>query len=450
MNCAKRTLLSFLCIISFPASADVVENQYNPQQQNDSGTQGLAKYVLNLGAYLGYDLSESPSKDKNLSNELTNRAALQLMQNYVFTTYIGAIPVNAASSALSHIMPNNFPGASIVNAFANASFNYQNYSSPSNGGSNFSVTALMDQETFQKDPVSQAVLNILSTPDYSVCIESDGTWKSNCEALYQNKVMSNVIGPLPLPQDFYSYTYNQPFISQLNSNALLAPLMYSTESAPASSTSSPDPSAKKPGLPAENQLQIAANFIRYASGAVTPITLPNDKAYAELYNRANPVNLKPLSVPSAEQVADRLSAQATLNTYFTSLRVYAAQSSVGIGNLYYLMSKRLPQNQSGAGNAILTSQALSEFNMATWRLFNAGDTSSPNKQWLNQINEASSATVQKEIATLLAEINYQMYLDRQLQERILLTNTIMLMQNTKVSEPTSDFTTQGSKDDDKK
>lgn len=54
------------------------------------------------------------------------------------------------------------------------------------------------------------------------------------------------------------------------------------------------------------------------------------------------------------------------------------------------------------------------------------------------------ATVQKEIAVLLAEINYQMYLDRQIQERILLTNSIMLLQNLKAAQPTADFSNQSS------
>jgi len=172
---------------------------------------------------------------------------------------------------------------------------------------------------------------------------------------------------------------------------------------------------------------------------VTPISLPKIKSYDSLYNTAVPVGQKPNAPPSLDQ----LKAQGVLSSYFANLRVFAAQSSVGMGNLYFILSKRLPQNQSGDANAILTSQAMSEFNMATWRLFNSEDLSSPNKQWINKLNTASSATVQKEIAVLLAEINYQMYLNRQLQERNLLTNTIMLMQNTRLSEPTSDFGSQG-------
>lgn len=42
---------------------------------------------------------------------------------------------------------------------------------------------------------------------------------------------------------------------------------------------------------------------------------------------------------------------------------------------------------------------------------------------------ASPGTIQKEQLSLLAEINYQLYLNRQMQERILLTNSILLLQN---------------------
>jgi intracellular multiplication protein IcmX len=122
---------------------------------------------------------------------------------------------------------------------------------------------------------------------------------------------------------------------------------------------------------------------------------------------------------------------STLANYFTSLRIYAAQSSVGMSNLYYILSKRMPQNQTGS-NA--TSEALSEFTMATWRLYNPTEKNADN-QWRAQINQASSATVQKEIAILLAEINYQLYLNRQQEERLLLTNTILLMQNARASQP---------------
>ena len=137
---------------------------------------------------------------------------------------------------------------------------------------------------------------------------------------------------------------------------------------------------------------------------------------------------------------EQANAQKTLTSYFTNLRIFAAQSSVGVSNLYYILSRRMPQNTGSEATPAVTSQAISEFNMASKRLLNPD--MSVNNQWLSKLDEASPATVQKEIAALLAEMNYQMYLDRQIQERILLTNSIMLIQNTKASQPSSDFANQ--------
>jgi intracellular multiplication protein IcmX len=66
----------------------------------------------------------------------------------------------------------------------------------------------------------------------------------------------------PSPSEVYSYDYNQQFLSQLNSNTLISPLLYST------SGSSTSQSAKN-SLPSQSQAQQAANFIRYATSAVT-------------------------------------------------------------------------------------------------------------------------------------------------------------------------------------
>lgn len=459
---SKLSLVNLICFVSFPAAADLVPNQFTPNA--NTGSETLAKYVLNLGAFLGYDLAPNPNDPAGEqipsppSQKLIDVSGMTLIQNYVFNTFLGAIPVDAVSTVLSQFMPSKGPDDKLINGFANATFKKQNYSSPpSSGAATVSVSNLIDQETYQQDPVSQAVLNILGTPDFSYCMSNDGdAWVSNCQYLYQNKVMSNVIGsPLPDWKKFISYDYNQKLIGQLNGNTLMAPLLYSD-----TLTGPPDNSLGEQnaaGLTAQNQIQQAANFIRYASGAVSPVSLPNHKDYETIYNVAVPPSSGDSNAPPT---LPQMQAQAKLTNYFTRLRIYAAQSSVGLGNLYYLLSKRMPQDTADPNNPI-TSQSLSEFKMATWRLFKpgssgtagggimpggpampgstAGSTSIPNKQWIDQINAASSATVQKEIATLLAEINYQMYLDRQVQERILLTNTIMLIQNTSAAKPSANF-----------
>lgn len=158
------------------------------------------------------------------------------------------------------------------------------------------------------------------------------------------------------------------------------------------------------GLTADNQAQQAANFIRYVSGSVAPIKLPNWKDYDNLYGQAIATSTNSTVTPNQQH-----QAQDTLSRYLASLRTYAAQNSVGISNLYYILSKRLPQtpkqpltNYVQIPSSPPTSQALNEFNMATWRIFNpanvtqSGQTGQPgNTQWISQINNASSVTVEK-------------------------------------------------------
>lgn len=430
----KLIVANICCVLALPVNADDFV-----QPGGGDSNKTIIEYFRNFGGFLGYDITKSPTaNDKQISDELVALAATKLVQNYVVNTFLGAIPVNAMSAALSQFVPTsgaNIPGANMMNALANATFKYQQYESPGSAQQGkASVSALLDQEQYQQDPVSQAVLNILGTPDFTYCMKSDlSEMDPDCRLLYQYKVMTNVIGEIPTPNDFFSFDSNQKLIGQLNSNTLMSPLLYSTDNSSQQSTGSPTPSKENPGLVAQNQVQDAANFIRYASGAVAPGNLPKAKVYAQLYGKAVPA--EGTKVTAMEQ----MQAQATLGNYLTNLRVFAAQSSVGIGNLYFLLSKRMPQNQ-GNDSPILTSQAVSEFQMATWRLFKAD--AAADQQWINRINGASPATVNKEIATLLAEINYQMYLDRQIQERILLTNSIMLIQNTRSRQPKANFSNQ--------
>ncbi|CAM2916808.1 type IVB secretion system protein IcmX [Legionella worsleiensis] len=449
---SKCSLVTLLCLSSYSIVVTATDNILDVPTQNNNNSD-VSTYLKNLGSFMGFDLTTNnpPTPPSNFTSALLNEVDASLFQNYVFSTFFGAIPVNAMGQVMQQFVPTSIPGAKGVNDLANTTF--KNYGDGSSSD-NTSVTAsiLLDQQSstsgsFLPDPVSQAVFNILGTPDYSYCMNNDGSaWnKGNCQYLYQDKVNFNTSGYIPKVTEYFSYDYNQKFISQLNSNSLIAPLLYSPDQISSSGTSSSSAQpGSNPGLSAQTQAQLANNFIRYAAGLVSPSSLPKMKDYGDLYQLATSnANANP---PNPQQ----MQAQATISNYFNSLRVYAAQSSVGFSNLYYIMSRRLPQQQPSAGDgssAVVSSQALSEFNMATWRILNpraqTGQDGLPT-QWMQQLDTASTATIQKEIAVLLAEINYQMYLDRQLQERILLTNTIMLMQNLKAGAPSADFSTQGS------
>jgi intracellular multiplication protein IcmX len=418
---------------------------------NDSMNE-LTTYLLNLGAYFGYSLQNSPSiTDANgnqqpiaiSQNLLFNQGATaQLNENYVFNSYLGALLVNTAvpnaTQFVSTSGSTNNPYTPI-NAFANYTFTTPPYSSPAQD--TVSVSPLIDQPPYQTDPVSQAILNILGTPDFSYCLNNDGTAVVSCTypsgTLNNYQVQSNTIGTLPTTQNYFTYAQTQPLLSELNVNSLIAPLLYSQQSntgtgSPSSAGASPTVSGStNQGLIATSQEQQAANFIRFATGAVSPLPLPNRSDYDNLL-------LKAQNTSKTYSATEQAIAQATLTSYLNSVRIFAAQSSVGIANLYYMLSKRLPQSQSTNNSGQQTSQALSEFAMATWRLYNPDLTS--NTQWVTQINNASAATVQKEMAVLLAEINYQLYLSRQQQERLLLTNTMLLIQNARASQPSPTFT----------
>ncbi|WP_133130944.1 type IV secretion protein IcmX [Legionella yabuuchiae] len=409
----KGFVAGLLLSMNLPVSAQY-DIQYNPDNPFADSMQKLVQYVQNLGIYLGYDLGSKQTPTPY--SQLVNAPLAQVLQSYAFNTLLGSIPVNAISAAYSSFTPPATEGYSQLNVFANLVF-----SQTTGGlGKSIYINPALDQEPNQQDPVSQNVLNLLTTPDISYC-----TAKSP-PPLCKGLVSKNVVGQPP-SVGYYTYDQLKNVLPQLNGNTLLAPLLYSTQSAQQGTTSSDAAvSQQNQGLTAQNQAQAAANFVRFATGIV-PIELPSQSEYQKLYEIATASGVKP---PPEQQ---QLTAQASLNNYLVSLQSYASQLSIPLSNLYYILGKRLPQNQGDANNPRMTSQALSEFSMATWRLYNPSGTG--DTQWLNKINTASPATVQKEIAILLAEINYQMYLNRQQEERLLLNNSLLLMTNLKSAQP---------------
>lgn len=432
----KILLTVLLSIVAIPSFA-VDEYHPNAQQVEDNSGSGaspalqdIKEYLHNFGLYWGYYLEntqEAPAKNTLVTETEGSTDDLKLMAQYAFFAVFGANPVN---TFFADFLPTDSTSMyTTLNSWANATFtSYETLSH-----SPVSVTSLIDQATYQKDPVSQAVLNIVGTPDYTFCLDYSGTnWNTNCQFLYQNKVMRNVTGPLPVADTLFSYDYQKQFLSQLNANVLIAPLLYSVTSNNSNSTSSSSTSTSSTdnGLTAKNQVENAANFIRYATGAVQPITSVSRQEYDKQWATANPSSTT--NETSAQRTA-RENAQATLTSYLNSVRIYAAKSSVAIGNLYYILSKRLPQtNLNGS------SQALNELTMATRRMYNPDKEGT---QWVDSINTASPVTVQREMALLLSEINYQLYLNRQQEERLLLTNSLLLLQGLSQNKPALEVVT---------
>lgn len=247
-------LLNVLYFTAFSATAQDLTTSTDPSQyyqnQQTENTKKLLKYFENFGQYLGFQVNKAPTednKDYSVTYKLIDLTTSQLSQAYQFYTLLGSIPVNTFASGqsqqtgtttgnpLAQFLPTDSantspynPSAMIINPLANLAF--PNYASTSTTG--VSVTPLIDQQTYQEDPVSQSVLNILATPDYSYCLDptsSTLTFTPGCQLLYNTLVPLKVVGEIPSATMFFDPTYLQQFLNHLNSNALTGPLMYSTQ-----------------------------------------------------------------------------------------------------------------------------------------------------------------------------------------------------------------------------
>jgi intracellular multiplication protein IcmX len=437
MHLLRHIVPSLLLLISCQLHADSTTT-------TDSGDETLSEYLKNLGADFGFDVTQSV---KDPVATLLDLSASTLAQQYAFVTLLGAIPVNAYSDAVAYFVPSDSSTYSAINDMANYTYqtqpNASSYNKTSTGDSGgISVSSLMDQETYQKDPVSQAILNMLATPSVTYCLDNAvDAWLDSCSYLYNTKVASNVVGTVPDTDTFFTYDYNEKIIPQLNGNSLLAPLLYTTTATNTSTSSTSDSASDDDGLTAKNQAQEAQNFIRYAMQLVVPLSSVKRADYSTLYSQ-----ITTTSTDTASLLAKGL-AEEGIAKYIAQLRVFAAQRSIPISNMVYMQSKRLPQAQSSS-DSTQTSQALSEFEMATRRLYDPSKASTTGtKQWIDDINDASVATVQKEQVLLLAEMNYQMYLNRMQNERILATLSVMLMNGLKEPDFSSNAFIDTSADD---
>ncbi len=406
----------------------------------EAGSDPLPQYLQNFGSYFGYDLTKTPQTPVNTLLDGDGKSVHAIQKTDLLLslgTIFHKIIVDPTSGSPLTVLNRN---QSATGGYNN-SYVLQNppYNVPAQSGT-LSVNALIDQMPYQNNPVSQTILDMLTTPDFSFCSivpsctsgsTTKGDLTSKCcgsPAKYQSQIGLNVLGnSFPDPTNLESlFTLDPSVIKQLNSNALIGPLLYSTSNASNQSNSSGNAASTPVGLTAVGEAQEAANFIRYASAVVAPPTQTNLATYQILYNQAMglPAPVAPATTAAITRTAN---AQQLLATYLAGLRTVAAQTSVGVANLYEILSKRIPQSPDGSKAS--TSQALNEYYMATRRLYDPTlSKGGQSPQWLDQINTASPATIQKEIAVLLSEINYQLYLSRQQQERLLLTNSVMIFQ----------------------
>jgi intracellular multiplication protein IcmX len=411
----RKTIL--LCGLSFAMLSFASEYSASNSPAAEPDEASTSKYIKNLSAYLGYDVeSENVPQPYDVLLEYTMSVAST--GQAILNAFFASLPVN--------YLYKDFTSKSTYDTFnSQANYIYRDFTSDGSS-SNVSVIENLDQKTYQEDPVSQFILNTIGTPDWSNCSSS-----SSDTCLSADKIMTTVLqditkdGKLPGETSYYSYDNNSKFIGQLNSNTLISPLLYSADNSNISDT----------GMVSGNQLQGAQNFIRYVSESVIPLPTMTQSDYSTLFALAYPPTDDNGNIASNVDAENTMNARVGLAKYLLGLRVYAAKLSVPIGNLYYILGKRVAQTSSanGSSDTTTTSEALNEFKMATWRQFDP--SKEPSEQWVQKINSASAATVQKEVALLLSDISTQLYQSRQIQERILLTNSILLIQALSLNKP---------------
>jgi len=453
MNSLKKTrrhlsiiaLLLVACPVVFADFYAVGSSNAESSAQNSSSdvlTQ-IKKDIEDIEQYLGFSSQSNPDKPLD-SNKVTSSDTNLLVYddakikspspfmsiNHEFSSAANLLSIFSTNREQSSFIPPILPIAKFINTLANQLFTLvpANNSFDVQYGKQQTQTNQTDNEK-PPSPVSQQVLNILSMTPYDLNAGDKFTYTdlgilasalglaqkdnfvSDTNKIYKLFKDYNISDPdVMFPQT----TGTNPqlhILSQVDSSVFLSTLMYDN-----TSNNNPGGAAVCPGIncglgPDTNQLNNAVNFVRHVTGTVLPPLLPSGIVLNNNFVAAN----------SGDVIGIK-----NLSAFIVGSRVYAARQSVGLQNIYEILARRMPM-QSSDGKS--SSQALNEFIMATSRLFKADESTPGPSTWQNNINTASSTTVQKETALLLAEINYQMYLMRQQQERLVLTNSLLLISN---------------------
>ena len=232
----------------------------------------------------------------------------------------------------------------------------------------------IDMQPYPPSATWQAIENILRTPP----TKDDGPVSVQSVQQYMSGL--GISPPYAQPQSGGIFSgpsseQNTPNASDqsLNLDSLLQPLALQSQ------TDTSD-------------LVKALSFIRFSSGQAIPAKLVSSSQFALM-----------------KKTPDQL------NEYMVTLRNYAALSSVGISNFNSMLAKReIPQGQT-------KSELQFEHDLAS-RRFGDGQSDS---DWRKRMEAAPPVVIQREMLYLLAEMNYQLYLNRMELERILATDSAM-------------------------
>ncbi len=375
----------------------------------------IKTYIENGASFYGIDVTKNnPPKPKT--------PELQYMQNItanLLNSFLPPIPGTSGGQQQSKKL-----GTSLTHVFGQSGF--APYSSA------------VDVQPFAKqDPTLQAIINTLFIPsNRKNCFMENG--KPSCK-LDSNWVRAQAALNPALKNYYSNYIANvkegrkkpkiDPYnLNMLNANALMGPLQYSLKAFPNAHKEGISAGASNiPTIRSGNQYINALNFVRYSSGQFMPVDLPNKFDIASIV-----IQSTPKKGDTTAQAQQRLAASAQLYTYLANLYSFTAMSSIGISNFNFIAARRVPQENSPQKKSV----AEMECEMASWRLVGGKDglSRSPcdnkpiklgenNQNWHALMEKAQPIVVQREMAYLLAELNYQLYKQREVQERILATNS---------------------------
>lgn len=286
----------------------------------------------------------------------------------------------------------------VTNAIYNSFFKYMGNNS---GLLAYNLDALKKTNS-PKTLTGQALFNLLTATDNTVQTAISSGVKIPAP-LTSGNVVYRTVGGVTIPEQ----SKLPPFTASLNLESLVGPLQYSSQV------------DKNTTLSTQ---QAAENFIKLLSGQAAPSPGID-------FSQIKPEDLRSaLQNPLAQQ-------------YLIQKRAQIANIGVGINNLYSLYAERFPipygKDISVPSNVKLPSWmtktgnvsvlALDQF-MATRRLMRNKDDSK--NDWSTQMEKATPATLQREMVYLLAEIRYELFQNRMVNERILATLSAMQVQAT--------------------
>lgn len=433
----KLTTALSIALLTISSSSLADDSNYlNPGAPTQDSTKQLTKYFLNLGSYLGpWNLKET--KDTKGYNSKAFDDVYDKI-NATILGFVSNIPLASlgTDAKLFYSMSN---GSDALQEYLNQTFPNYGTATKFNKNGIEKVNALKgyDQSSFMPSPSEQNVQDLLSSPPSTISANITSydalsaalnkPCSDNANCVYPFWQLSNGGGipfknsdnPLSYPSLFQlsSGSTNQQLVPSLSFDSLVGPLVYVPNAKEDTGGSdSDDKKSSNLGLFGKDPATQADSFIRYASGSVLPLAKPSLNDYNAL--------IKTITNKSTP-VAQKAAGVAQLNAYRLMLRSYAAQTSVGVSNLYHLMGKRMVNKKNNSA-----SQAELEFQMATSRLASAKKSGAQDSQsdWLTNLKQATPAEVQRQTAILLAEMNYQLYLSRMSQERLLATMSVLQLQ----------------------